>query len=110
MATLAEKRAEGPDLFRAAFEVAFGPTGAELAALASAAGNVEAADELSPDQRRMLSIGTLSGAAAAIAMARHPFDHPQDALERTDAALDHAREVEARNREGQPLFEKAGGE
>lgn len=108
MAPLAEKRAGAPDLFQSAHEVAAGESiDAELAAHAAAAGGVMEADQLSARDKRMLAIGALTGAAAAIARFRFPFDSGTDTLERTDAALDHARSVGAVDREGRRLF--AGG-
>lgn len=110
MATVAERKAHGPDLFQAAHEVACGSMDAELAAQAGAAGSVADTDELSARDKRMLAIGTLTGAAAAIARARFPFESSTETLERADAAVEYACEVEAKDRDGRPLFVDEGGE
>lgn len=111
MATLEEKREATPDLYQSAREVAFGHVGAEMAAHTGAAGSVVAIDDKLTDRdKRMLSIGTLAGAAAAIARTRFPYEHEQDTLERADGVLELARSVDARDRHHQPLFVDEEGE
>ncbi len=108
MSSVGERKAGAPDLFQSAYEVAFGSIEGILAAHAGAAGSVVDTDQLSDRDKRMLAIGTLTGAAAAIARARFPFEGSTETLERADAALEHAREVEARGDEQRRLFDEEG--
>jgi len=105
MSSPAQKREGTPDLYQSAREVAFGHDGVQLAAEAGAAGCASDTDQLSERDKRMLAIGTLAGAAGAIARSRYPYEDPQHSLERADLACDHARAVNARGRDDQPLFE-----
>jgi hypothetical protein len=105
VAALEQKKEGAPDLYRSAHEVAFGAIAAEIAAQAEAAGRVaDIHDKLSERDRRMLSIGTLAGAAAAIARSRFPFETEDEALERVDLAVEYARSVEAKDGVGNLLF------
>lgn len=111
MATLADRRSQTPDLYDSAYEVAFGESmSCELAAHAGAAGSVADTDQLTERDKRMLSIGTLAGAAAAVARSHYPFEAGAETLKRADLAMEHARAIGAKDRAGRLLFDDEGGE
>lgn len=110
MSSVPQKREQTPDLYQSAVEVAFGHAGAQMAAEAGAAGGVcEIEDELTERDKRMLAIGTLTGAAAAIARSRYPFEGMDHMLERADLVTARGREVNTLDREQRPIFVAAEG-
>jgi len=100
----AQKREQTPDLYQSAVEVAFGHDGAQMAAEAAAAGSVADADDLTDRDKQMLAVGTMIGAAAAIARSRYPYEHTGNTLERADLVGEHGRRVCALDRERRPIF------
>jgi|GEM_PF-6611680 len=106
-----QKREQTVDLYQCAIAIAFGHDGAQMASETGAAGSVEAIDdELTERDKRMLAIGTLGGAAAAIARARYPFEDTGYTLERADLVMDHARERSTLDRERRPIFAEVAKE
>lgn len=108
MSSPEQKREQTPDLYQSAREVAFGHDGVQMAAEAAAAGGAENIGDLSDRDRQMLAVGTLAGAAGAIARTRYPYEDPQHSLERADLVCDHAREVSAKDRERRPILDDGG--
>ena len=112
MATVDTKREQASELYADAWRVAFGHDGAVVTAQDSASGQLGAYDdadveELTDRDKRMLAIGTLAGAAAAVSRATYPFEDGQESLERADLLLEYAASVGCRDRESQPLFERS---
>ncbi len=109
MSGVTQEREQAGDLYRSASAVSFSEDGVVAAAEAGAAGDVGEIDvRLSDRDKRMLAIGTLIGAAGAIARVRYPYEGMSAMLERADAVAEHARRVNARDRKGEPLFKDGG--